>query len=193
MQTSLSKSLSAVPKSVKLTPDLVIKQLDESHTKELFSLTDRNRSYLKKWLPWLDSCTRESDTLYFIISTKDALSKHTGVTFGIFYKCSIAGSISFNQINWLDGRADIGYWIGEAFQGSGLVTLACSKLIDIGFKLLNLKKMSISCALENTKSRNIPMRLGFKETKIVPKKENLYGRYVDHIIYTIHKDAYPSG
>ncbi|WP_162534175.1 GNAT family N-acetyltransferase [Candidatus Cardinium hertigii] len=190
MQTSLSKTLSAVPKSVKLTPDLVIKQLDESHTKELFSLTDRNRSYLKKWLPWLNSCTRESDTLHFIISTKDALSQHTGLTFGIFYKCSIAGSISFNQINWSDGRADIGYWIGEAFQGSGLVTLACSKLIDIGFKQFDLKKISISCALENTRSKNIPMRLGFKKTEIVPKKENLYGSYVDCIVYTMHKDEW---
>lgn len=52
-----------MPKSIELTSDLVIKQLNESHTKELFSLTDSNRSYLKRWLPWLDSCTRESDTL----------------------------------------------------------------------------------------------------------------------------------
>ncbi|TDG95761.1 GNAT family N-acetyltransferase [Cardinium endosymbiont of Culicoides punctatus] len=182
------KSLSEVPRLVEITSDLSIQQLNESHAAELFSLTDKNRVYLKKWLPWLDTCTQESDTLNFIMRTKDAVVENSGLTFGIFYKRKIAGTISLNQIDWSDRKTDIGYWIGETFQGLGLATLACAKLVDIGFQQCNLKKISISCALENYKSQRIPIRLGFKETENVSKKENLHGTYVDHIVYTIDRD-----
>ncbi|WP_250238004.1 GNAT family N-acetyltransferase [Cardinium endosymbiont of Oedothorax gibbosus] len=168
------KNLSKVPKSVALNRDLMMKQLNKSHTEVLFALTDQNRSYLNRWLPWVDSCISQSDTLNFITSANHGLLKNSGLTFGIFYKGKISGMISFNTIDLSDGKGEIGYLIGEAFQGLGLVTRACSKLIDIGFNQLDLKGHFIRCAIKNTKSQSIPIRLGFKKTEHVPKKEKSY-------------------
>lgn len=183
-------NLSKVSKSVALNSDSIIKQLDKSHVEALFALTDQNRSYLKRWLPWVDSCISQSDTLNFITSANDALLKNSRLTFGILYKGKISGTISFNTIDLSDGKAEIGYWIGEAFQGLGLVTHACSKLVDIGFKLLDLESISIVCAIKNTKSQNIPIRLGFKKTDTVLKRENAYGMHIDHMVYTIRRDQW---
>lgn len=168
----------------------MIKQLDSSHTEALFSLTEANRSYLKKWLPWVDLCISQSDTLDFITIANEALCNNSRLVFGIFFKEKIAGMISFNTIDLSNGTAEIGYWIGEAFQGLGLVTLACAKLVDIGFKQLGLQDIAIKCATHNTKSQNIPMRLGFKKGEHVLKNENVHGMYMDLIEYTIQRDQY---
>jgi hypothetical protein len=53
---------------------------------ELFNLTNRNRRYLKKWLPWLDSIMSPEDTKEFI---ELQLSPHFlissgGVSFKVF-------------------------------------------------------------------------------------------------------------
>ncbi|WP_369127116.1 GNAT family N-acetyltransferase, partial [Candidatus Cardinium sp. cBcalN2] len=58
----------------------------------------------------------------------------------------------------------MGYWIGEAFQGLGIVTSACAKLVAIGFHQLALNVIAIRCAIDNRKSQNIPIRLGFKKS-----------------------------
>ena len=36
------------------------------YAEELFELIDKNRGFLKQWLPWLDSVTKPSDTKSFI-------------------------------------------------------------------------------------------------------------------------------
>ena len=173
-----------------LTSDLVLRLLEDKHAPELFSLTDNNRHYLRRWLPWLDICIKESDTLDFIVGKHKALFENKSVTLGIFYKDKIAGTISFNEIDWTEMKADIGYWIGEEYQGCGLVTRACKELIDIGFKELGLRQILILCAKENEKSHKVATRLGFKLAEIVPQGQNLYGVLLDNFIYKMWPDVW---
>ncbi|MDE0954217.1 MAG: hypothetical protein OR994_06045, partial [Candidatus Poseidoniales archaeon] len=47
---------------------------------DLFSLVDRNRQYLRNWLPWLDYNMSVSDELEFIeLSRKNRLQGSSGV------------------------------------------------------------------------------------------------------------------
>lgn len=181
-------NLSKVPKLVVLTKDLMIKQLDGSHTEALCTLIDQNRSYLTKWLPWLSSCISQSDVLNFITGANDTPYKDSKLPFVVFYKEEIAGIINFNRMDLSSGKAEMGVWIGEAFQGLGLVTCAGSKLIEIGFKQLDLQEISVRCAVNNINSQSIPIRLGFKKTDTV--KENIYGVYMDVIVYTMQRDQW---
>ena len=82
-------------------------------------------------------------------------------------------------------QATFGYWLGEEFSGNGIITMTCRKMIDIGFQQLGLSEISICCAPANTRSRAVASRLMFKPTGYVEKAENLYGIYVDHIVYTM--------
>jgi ribosomal-protein-serine acetyltransferase len=42
---------------------------------ELFIVTDRNREYLKTWLPWLDTIQKTSDTREFLVLQLQRFSK----------------------------------------------------------------------------------------------------------------------
>lgn len=63
-------------------------------------------------------------------------------------------------INWSNKTAYIGYWLGEEFQGNGIMTKVAKTLTDYAFNELNLNKVEIRAAVENEKSRAIPERLG---------------------------------
>ncbi|MCT4696911.1 GNAT family N-acetyltransferase [Candidatus Cardinium sp. TP] len=67
---------------------------------------------------------------------------------------------------------------------------ACSKLIEIGFKALDLEVIAIRCAVENIQSQKIPTRLGLKKPNVVLKKENMHGTHMDIVVYTIQKDQW---
>lgn len=42
--------------------DLKLSLSIPQYAEELFKLTDRNRNFLKQWLPWIDNVQKVSDT-----------------------------------------------------------------------------------------------------------------------------------
>ncbi|WP_343076315.1 GNAT family protein [Pullulanibacillus sp. KACC 23026] len=77
----------------------------------------------------------------------------------------------------------IGYWLGQGFQGKGIMTKALEAVIHYGFTELNLNRIEIQAAVGNKKSRALPESLGFKEEGRIRQAEWLYDHYVDHVVY----------
>ncbi|WP_410795710.1 GNAT family N-acetyltransferase [Paenibacillus sp. J5C2022] len=60
------------------------------------------------------------------------------------------------MIDWDAKRTEMGYWLGSKFEGIGLMTNACKAFVDHAFNDLNLRKIEIGVATNNSKSRAIP-------------------------------------
>ena len=150
---------------------------------ELFSLTDKNRLYLKQWLPWLDSVNQPSDTKAFLQDQLQRFSRSEALHETIFYKKRIAGVLGYNQIDQVNGIGYIGYWLGREYTGKGIMTPAVRDLIALGFEYLELQRIDIRCAQGNHKSRAIPERLGFQKEGLIRKAEKVYDGYLDLVVY----------
>jgi len=112
-------------------------------------------------------------------------SENKGLGAGIWYQGELAGSIRYHEIDWVNRSTELGYWLGEAFEGKGLVIKACQALIDHAFSALSLYRIVISCAAENKKSRAIPEKLGFKVEGVARQSEWQQERFVDMVIYAM--------
>lgn len=163
--------------------DSRLELINQSHAEELFDLIEENREFLKQWLPWLDNNRYLQNTIDFITISQLQYERSETIQFVLFYKGKIVGIVGFHKIDWINRLTSIGYWIGEGFQGHGLVTKACARVLDYSFGNLGLNRIEIRCATDNFKSRAIPERLGFKEEGLVRQAEWIYDHYVDHIIY----------
>ena len=163
--------------------DLKLKSLDTIHADQLFELINSGRPYLKQWLPWLDGTKNVEDTESFIETTKKQFASNNGLQAGIWHKGNIVGIIGFHGINWANKTTSIGYWLGERYQGSGVMTKSCKALIDYAFNELYLNRVEIRCAEKNFKSRALPERLGFVKEGLIREAEWLYDHYVDHVVY----------
>ena len=170
--------------------DVSLKLLESRHAEELFSLTDRNREYLREWLPWIDGTTKVESTRDFISSSRLSFAENRGLNLGIFYKDQIAGCIGLHEIDRGNRKTSIGYWLGAEYQGKGIMTSSCRVLIDYAFNDLLLNRVEIRAAVTNSRSRSIPERLGFVNEGIVRQAEWLYDHYVDHVIYGMLRDEW---
>src|SRR5699024_583034 len=107
----------------------------------------------------------------------------SSLTIGVFYDERIVGIVTFNKYNWRNRIGYIGYWLGEPYQGKGIMTESVKALIQYGFTKLRLNRVEIHCATENIKSQAIPKRLGFKKEGHLREAEWLYDHFVDHFVY----------
>ena len=142
--------------------DTQLDLLEEQHAEELFAVVDRNRSYLRRWLPWLDQSTSPEQARIFIRANLQLLAARNGFACALRHHGAIAGVLGLHAIDWPNRKTSLGYWLDEAQQGKGLVTGACSALLDHVFGELGLNNVEIGCAVGNEKSCAIPERLGFR-------------------------------
>ncbi len=163
--------------------DIVLRPAEEADAGELFDLINTNRVYLRTWLPWLETEQTSADTLRFIRFTRDQQQKNESLNTVIIHRGTLGGVIGFHRFDWINRATSIGYWLREDFQGKGIMTRACRALTDFAFTRQKFNRIEIRCATENTKSRAIPERLGFRQEGMIRDGEWLYDHFVDLVIY----------
>lgn len=173
----------------KLDEDVSLRLFTKDDAHELHALTIASKPYLKQWLGWLDYTNTVEDTAQFIAAKCQEVAANGGYpqSFAIIYKGEIAGTIGFNELQRGNKIGVVGYWLGEQFQQKGMMTKALKALIEYGFNDLQLNRIEIRVATENTKSRALPEKLGFTKEGEIRQAEWLYDHYVDHAVYGLLK------
>lgn len=167
--------------------EIALKLLERYDATRLIALIDRQRAYLREFLPWVDEMQFEQDYIPLIEQWIDQFRANAGFQSGILYRGEIVGMIGFHPYDWHNRKASIGYWLSEDCQGRGIVTRSCRAMIEYAFETVGLNRIEIRMASENKKSRAIPERLGFVYEGRERDAEWLYDHFVDHDIYGLLK------
>jgi len=156
-----------------------VRFLEPRDAEEVFAVIDANRDRLRPWMPWVDPTLGPADTRAFIEGVR-ASEVEDGL--GIYVDGRFAGGIGLRP-DEVNGDAEIGYWIGAAYEGRGLVTRACRALIDRAFGDLALHRVTIRVAPDNARSRAIPERLGFREEGVLREAGRSADGHHDLVVY----------
>jgi ribosomal-protein-serine acetyltransferase len=159
--------------------DLHLRPFARKDSDELFRLTNSNRQYLRRWLPWLDNTRTPADTRTFIRGSIGRREAGVGLDYGIFLRYEIVGVITFNTLSRFHRNGTIGYWLAELHTRRGLMTASVRRLISYGFTDLNLNRIEIRVAVGNQPSQAICDRLGLKQEGVLRQAEWLYDHFVD--------------
>ncbi len=165
--------------------NVILDFLREKDSDTLFDLVIKNHTYLHRCLFWVDAEAADIKRWVSFFVESHRWKKRKRLDLGIWYQLKLVGTVCFYDIDLSNQIAYIGYWIDEKHQGNGIVTAACSKLLDVGERQLGLSTFFISCAVENYKSQRVPIRLGFSLYQTIEKEEWLHDHYVDHHVYRL--------
>jgi ribosomal-protein-serine acetyltransferase len=167
--------------------------IQHPHCRELFDVMEANRKHLQPWHPWIDHIRSILDLDRIITKWLQQLSTNRGFHAGIWHEGKLCGAINHLNVDWANRSTVLSYWLDEAHQGRGIMTAACRAFVSHAFDTFNLNRVTIECASENTRSRGIPERLGFKFEGIIRGAEWLHDHYADHAIYGLLKSDQPHG
>ncbi|MDP6822104.1 MAG: GNAT family protein [Dehalococcoidia bacterium] len=145
-------------------PDISLRPYTPEHAELLSPLLEANRAYLEPWVR-LPGLVADVESYRNVLSELQERQSRGEVGGGsIVYRGELVGDVNFDGGFWAStGHAvGISYWITEKFQGRGIVTRACERVVTLAFETPGIAKVELSAAAHNKRSRRIIERLGFR-------------------------------
>jgi len=164
-------------------PGLELRQFAMAEAPACFAVVERNRAYLREWLPWVDRTHSVEDIRQFIARVTEQYESGLGPNAGIWLDGRFVGTVGAHPIDWNNRHCSIGYWIDAACQGRGIMTRCTASLIDYLFDETALHRVTIQCGTGNRKSCAIPERLGFTREGVLREAEWVNDRWVDLVVW----------
>jgi len=96
------------------------------------------------------------------------------------------GGTGYHHYDWDIPSIETGYWIRNSCAGKELMTEAVNAITQYAFKQLGVKRITITCDVDNIRSKKIPERLGFslEGTLKGNRRKPLTNEISDTLIYS---------
>lgn len=157
---------------------------------ELFRIIEESRKHLERWLPWVDYVRSLDDEIRIVEHWLCEMQMKIAVPFCINVENQLAGIISTHQIDWMNQRTSIGYWVRSDMVNHHIGTEATAVLMEYIFEKLKFHRIYIQAATGNAASNRVIQKLGFKLEGVLKENELLKDQYLDHNIYGMTSEDY---
>lgn len=96
----------------------------------------------------------------------------------------LLGAITLDNIRRGPAQAGtLGYWVGAPFLRQGYMREAIAAVVHHAFKVMDLSRIEAACLPENTASRGVLERAGFKYEGVAQSYLQINGRWRNHVLY----------
>jgi len=174
----------SIPAIIPIAEGLYLRPAVVTDAPSLYWLIDKQRPYLRQWLPFIDASQEVSDTEIFL-QYVTAKGNTQDKVFVIMYQHEVSGLISFKAIDYQHRKLEIGYYLSEQQQGKGIMRRSCQALVNYAFERMGMNRIQIKVGVGNFRSSNIPKKLGFRMEGVQREAEFLNGQFHNLEVYSL--------
>lgn len=151
------------------------------------SLREVSREFLTPWEPvWsVDHLSRKSFTNRVYWAQR---ASRNGSAVPLFLERNVdgalLGAITIDNIRRGPAQmATIGYWVGAPHARQGYMTEAIGAVVKHAFTAMEMSRIEAACLPDNTASRGVLERSGFKYEGVAQSYLQINGRWRTHVLY----------
>jgi ribosomal-protein-serine acetyltransferase len=170
--------------SLAVDDDLSLELAEEHHARETFDLVHANREHLRPWMPWVEATRTVDDMVAFLRFVRGEYVAGRQFHGNLRYRGALAGCMGL-RLDRPHDACDLGYWLGSAYTGRGIVTRAARALTSAAFRDLAMHRVSIRAGEGNARSRAVAERLGFTFEGVLRENEKVGESYVSLTTYSM--------
>jgi len=176
--------------SIVISNEILLERIRPADAVEIFDAVNDNRAWLGKWLPFVGYTRELKDTRAFIATVIERREASGNEVYTIWYKGDFAGLIGYLNTDKVNEKTELGYWLVEKLTGKGIVTSSAEVLIQLAFEKMMMNRVTIRCALDNTPSENVALRLGFQFEGIERQGERFNDYFFDLKVFSLLKTEF---
>ncbi len=157
-----------------------------------------NEAWLAPWEPriagrWADRHSPSAFPALLRNVRRQARSGHA-MPFAICYRGRFVGQITVgNIVRGSLNSGYLGYWVDGRYAGLGICPTAVALTVDHCFATARLHRVEANVRPENTASRRVVDKLGFRREGLHERYLLIDGAYRDHIGYALTVEDVPQG
>ncbi|GAA3391407.1 GNAT family N-acetyltransferase [Cryptosporangium minutisporangium] len=158
-----------------------------------------NEEWLARWeptsmRPWADR-HRVSDYYELYRSLRRGVRLGQIMPFVVTYEDQFVGQLTLgNIVRGAFCSAYAGYWVDGRLAGHGIIPTALAMAVDFSFAHAALHRIEVNIRPENTSSRRVVEKLGFRQEGFHPRYLHIDGGWRDHVGYALTvEDVAPAG
>jgi ribosomal-protein-alanine N-acetyltransferase len=161
-------------------------------------LRRESREFLKPFEPrWTEADLSRRAFGARVWRGRDEAKRGTDFSFLIFEKAGgerLVGGMTVSNIRRRAAQyANLGYWMGEAFAGRGLMTEAVGVMLPFYFGSLGLHRLHAACLPHNVASRRVLEKNGFREEGYALNYLQIDGKWADHVLFALTRETWTPG
>ena len=112
----------------------------------------------------------------------------TAVHFAIRLASELIGSVALRDIDREHAQAELEFWIGEPWWGSGFATEAAREAIRFGFEEFSLNRIQALRIARDPVSDRVLAKLGMKQEGQLRQRVSKWGKFEDVMLYSLLRD-----
>jgi len=148
-----------------VAPRTVARRFREQEGEALYNVIQDNYSRLQDHFPNTLAIIRDKESAEFFVREKLAgWLLQQEYAFGLWENKSAAliGMIRILRIDWSVPKGELTYFIDKGHENKGLMKESAHVVLRFAFHQLELEKIIIRTAMDNTPSQRLARRLGFR-------------------------------
>jgi ribosomal-protein-serine acetyltransferase len=139
---------------------------------------------LQRWMPWAHAKYAIDETRSWLTVQVQAFQQRTTFEFAIVDdNGAYLGGCGLNQLDALNQRANLGYWVRSSAAGKGVATAATRLTRDWGFANTDLARLEVLVAVRNAASRRVAEKSGAVYEGILRSRLLVHGTRHDAVMY----------
>jgi len=169
------------------TERMVLRPPQHSDFRAWTALREDSAEFLKRWEPtWApDHLTRKgfANRVYW---SQSSVSNGSALPMFLIRRADevLLGAITLDNIRRGPAQAGtIGYWIGAPHARHGYMREAIAAVVHHAFTVMDLSRIEAACLPENTASRGVLEKCGFKYEGVAQSYLQINGRWRNHVLY----------
>lgn len=174
-----------------ITPRLILKPPEVGDGKILNEAVLDSIDQLRQFMPWAKEKPSIDESEEFVrqAAANWILKNNDEPYLSLFIfdkdRHRLIGATGYHHFDWSIPSMEIGYWIRSTDAGKGFMTEAINALTQYAFKQIGVKRLTITCDVDNVRSKKIPERLGYvlEGTLKANRKSLITGKISDTLVY----------
>ena len=156
----------------------------------LHRLVQQSYATLSPWLAWCQPNYGVGDAQVWIEYSLTSWANRSAFPFAVIEGGTqvLLGGAGLNRFDSEQGSANLGYWVGAPYVGSGIATAAAMKAARFGVEQLHLRRIDIRVLTDNHASLAVVRKLGAASAGILRGGLIHHGLPREACLYTLTAD-----
>jgi ribosomal-protein-serine acetyltransferase len=168
-------------------PNLVLRPARADDLGPYWEAVTESVAELSQWMAWCHEGYSREEARVWLDTCARAWSRAEAFDFLVTDRTTgaLLGACALNQLDPVNRRANLGYWVRTSACGRGVATEAAALVVHYGLGELGFGRVEILAAVANRASQRVAEKLGARREGVARNRFCFRGAYVDAVVFSL--------